>query len=287
MPPPDILTSHFLLQPCPLLASLQNTAKGEKVSFYRFPPKSEPVKRQQWLNALNLAEGHVQDHHRICSHHFPNGDASQLPSLNIGKKFASPKKLRTPRGERALMSAKRKSLFCNPRPTSRHRSFTSSPSPCSSNDVTAAPSEVEDEYSPFEATPHSTPIGEVLLSDYSVHELPGSEESMEQSVSGDGRQQQLNDRQTMVVNTALVARIESLEAENRSLRMKLATNKPRYFRLEDISNNDSLVRFYTGFYTYETLLTFYDFLGPSVNSLTYWRSKSTKTKRQMKLDPLK
>ena len=45
------------------------------------------------------------------------------------------------------------------------------------------------------------------------------------------------------------------------------------------------MRFYTGFYTYETLLTFYDFLGPSVNSLTYSGSKSTKTKRQM-LDPL-
>ena len=129
----------------------------------------------------------------------------------------------------------------------------------------------------------------ILLSDYSVHELPDSEEScMEQSLSGDdaSRQQQLNDRQTMVVNTALVARIESLEAENRSLHLKLVNNKPRYFRLQDISNNDSLVRFYTGFYTYETLLTFYDFLGPSVNSLTYWGSKSTKTKRQMKLDPL-
>ena len=145
------------------------------------------------------------------------------------------------------------------------------------------------EYSPFGAKPHSTPIGEVLLSDYSVHELPDSEEScMEQSLSGDdaSRQQQLNDRQTMVVNTALVARIESLEAENWSLHLKLVNNKPRYFRLQDISNNDSLVRFYTGFYTYETLLTFYDFLGPSVNSLTYWGSKSTKTKRQMKLDPL-
>lgn len=44
-----------------------------------------------------------------------------------------------------------------------------------------------------------------------VHELPDSEES----VSGDeaSRKQQLNDGQTMVVNTALVARIRSPEAE--------------------------------------------------------------------------
>ena len=164
----------------------KKTAKGEKVSFHRFPPKAEPVKRQQWLNALNLAEDEVQDHHRICSRHFPNGDASQLPSLSIGKRFASPRKIRTPRGERALISTKRKSLFYNPLPTRRHRSFTSTPSPCSSKDVTAASSEVEDfEYSPFGAKPHSTPIGEVLLSDYSVHELPDSEEScMEQKIKG-------------------------------------------------------------------------------------------------------
>lgn len=79
----------------------------------------------------------------------------------------------------------------------------------------------------------------------------------------------------MVVNTALVARIESLEAGNWALKLKLV--------LEDIAHNNSLVRFYTGFDSYETLLAFYDFLGPS---LTYWGSKSTKGKRWTKLDPL-
>ena len=41
--------------------------------------------------------------------------------------------------------------------------------------------------------------------------------------------------------TALVACIESLEAENRALELKLVSKKPRHFCLEDIAHNDSLV----------------------------------------------
>ena len=127
----------------------------------------------------------------------------------------------------------------------------------------------------------------MLFSDYNVHELPDlSEESCLESCtsSGDVSSQHLNDRQAMVVNTALVARIESLEKEKQAL--VVATKKCKYFSLDDIAHNDSLVRFYTGFHSYEVLLSFYEFLGPSVDNLTYWGSKSTKRKRRMKLDPL-
>ena len=66
--------------------------KGSNVSMHRIPPKSDSVNRQRWLMALNLTEGDVSEHHRICSRHFQNGDTTQIPSLNLGERFISPKK---------------------------------------------------------------------------------------------------------------------------------------------------------------------------------------------------
>lgn len=73
-----------------------------------------------------------------------------------------------------------------------------------------------------------------------------------------------------------------------SLQRKLSQKKPSHFRLENISCNNSLVSFYIGFQTYDLLLAFYEFLGPSVDELTNWGSDSNKSDkgRKMKLDPL-
>ena len=48
-----------------------------------------------------------------------------------------------------------------------------------------------------------------------------------------------------LVNTSLLARIEMLESENAQLKAQ-GSNK-RYFRIEDIQNDDKMVRFYTLF----------------------------------------
>ena len=55
-------------------------------------PKHSNV-RSQWLSALALTDDIIWDYHQVCSHHFPNGDVTQIPSLTIGERFASPKKL--------------------------------------------------------------------------------------------------------------------------------------------------------------------------------------------------
>ena len=61
-----------------------------------------------------------------------------------------------------------------------------------------------------------------------------------------------------------------------------------YFRLECIVHDHSLVRFYTGFGSYELLLAFFEFLGPFVDHLNYWGSKQRRgeKRRHMKLDPI-
>ncbi len=48
--------------------------------------------------------------------------------------------------------------------------------------------------------------------------------------------------------------------------------------------NDTLICFYTGFVSYMVLNAFFEFLGPVVNELTYWGSKSGGYQR-MKVNP--
>ena len=74
----------------------------------------------------------------------------------------------------------------------------------------------------------------------------------------------------LTVNVALCSRIATLEAENVRLKALLADRTPRAFRIESIANNDSLVKLYTGFPSYEILISFFEFLGSSVNCLEYW-----------------
>ena len=85
-----------------------------------------------------------------------------------------------------------------------------------------------------------------------------------------------------LVNAALLARIEYLEAQNTS-----RNECPPTFRIDQVKHNDRLVRFYTGFITYRIFLAFFNFLGPVVNNLQYWRSKegARVRNRKRKLDP--
>ena len=76
----------------------------------------------------------------------------------------------------------------------------------------------------------------------------------------------------VLVNKALLARIESLETENHLLKSNQA-KPPTKFCLEQIKNDDKLFTLYTGLGSYEIFLVFFKFLGPAVNELNYWGSK--------------
>ena len=86
------------------------------------------------------------------------------------------------------------------------------------------------------------------------------------------------DEGAIIVNTALLACIEALQAANKHLQDVIDKQGPKCFRLENIKHSDKLVLFYTEFQSYETLLAFYEFLRPSVDNLKYWGSKLVKAK---------
>ena len=115
-------------------------------------------------------------------------------------------------------------------------------------------------------------VGKQLLTDIDAHELP-NEVGLPQSSA-----------EVVVVNIALLARIEALEAENALLK-----SEPQkvHFRLKDIEHGDNLVRFSTGFVSYTVFIAF-EFLGPIVNHMNYWDPKRIcKRQRKRKLDPKK
>ena len=178
----------------------------------------------------------------------------------MGKRFASPIKKKLPRAKRA-----------------RHRESIKSLTDLisASTDVTnstIAEEESEDEQLNVQST-LTTVVGEQLYSDYQVYELP--------SHTGDGLSDSftsasgiLSDISSyidsastsllstgpsnteVVVNKALIARIESLEVENHLLKSKQA-KPPIKFCLDQIKDDDKLFNFYTGFGSYELFFSIF------------------------------
>ena len=127
-------------------------------------------------------------------------------------------------------------------------------------------------------------VGEALFSDYSVHELPQeSDDSIPSSSAEMSEAAPPSSDISVLVSAALVARVESIESGKCALASQLASQQPSKFCIEEISHSDSLIHFYTGFHTYALLLAFFEFLGPSVNSLQYLGGKSMYKKKHTKL----
>ena len=222
----------------------------------------EKTKKQRWLEALGLKDEDIGSHDRVCSRHFPEGDAkSHDPQLNLGKRFASPKKRWTGRAKRAKRREAARNLFSE---ESHSKTSTTDPSPGS----TSANDGGEVEKHPLMVAE----VGEQLETDYQLYEL-STDDSLSTStssavLSSPFSSVSVSDNSTRVlVDKALLSRIELLEAENKDLKSKLSKMSRKTFSVEDVAGNDDLVKLYTGFTTYSVFLAFYEFLGLSVMNL--------------------
>jgi hypothetical protein len=199
-----------------------------------------------------MDESALRPYSRACSRHFPAGDAKKDPEIHLGKRFASPVKKDHPRAKRAKSRESVKEL-------AELRMKSPAISPSSSGSTTPATPATSAQSTSHSAcsTPSTVP----------VREPPSDTE--------------------VLVNTALLARIEALEAENSHLKDRME-QRQQYFRLEQVKHDDKLIRFYTGFVSYAVFLSFFNFLGPAVNELHYRGEKERKGLRHRvrKLDPL-
>ena len=85
----------------------------------------------------------------------------------------------------------------------------------------------------------------------------------------------------------MASQLDLVRSENTHLKAELEFTKKTLFRIENITNNDSLISTYTGFSSYEILSAFFAFLGPSTGSLRYWGSTGKgERRRKTKLTPL-
>lgn len=257
-------------------------AKDPSVSMHHFP--MENTKKQRWLKALGLQDDEVGSHHRVCSRHFPEGDAkSHDPQLNLGKRFALPMKRWTGRAKRAKRREAARNLFSE---GSHSRTSATDDPPAGS--ISANDGEEVEKHPLMVAE-----AGEQLETDYQLHELP-TDDSLSTStssrvLSSPFSSVSVSDNTTRVlVDKALLSRIELLEAENKDLKSKLSKMSRKTFSVEDVAANDDLVKLYTGFTTYSIFVAFYEFLGPSVNELAYRgvSQRAQKRQRRRKLDSL-
>ena len=210
-----------------------NTRRKDKsISLHRLP--KDPARRRRWIVNLGLDEESLKDFHWVCSRHFPNANPKNDPQLTVGKRFASPVKQWMPRAKRVV---KRDEI--------RELSVLSSSSAHSGRSHSPTPTPVVPMLSPSpeKEEPMRTEIGEQLDCDYGVHELPGlaiGDELVKKIASTNNAE--------VVVNAALIARIDVLESEIRSLRDGVQKER-KGFRLDDIAGNDKLVKLYTNFPT--------------------------------------
>ena len=215
-----------------LVLSVETPVLVILASLHRFP--ASIGKRAVWLRVFQLDESDLKPYLRVCSRHFPDGDTKKEPEVNLGKRFTSPKKRDHPHAKRAKRRDSVKELA-----ELRLKSPTVSPSTSRSITPTVQISTCATESGC--STPATVPAAQ-----------PPSDTEV-------------------LVNTALLARVEALEAENSRLKRDLdkCEKKRQYFRLEQVKHDDKLIRFYTGFVSYAIFLSFFDFLGPVVNELRY------------------
>lgn len=119
-------------------------------------------------------------------------------------------------------------------------------------------------------------------------EVEGSDVSAVINTSTDSEMESASTQQVQVtVNAALASQIDLLSSENGLIKSELALTKQTLFRIENIAENTSLVSMYTGFSSYEILMAFFAFLGPSTKHLSYWGSTGKGERyRKTKLDTI-
>ena len=178
-----------------------------QLSFHRFP--TDPARRSLWVKVFELDPEAVKPHHRVCSRHFFNGDPKYGPQPHIGRRFASPIKKASDRSARAIgrQQVRRiQELQSTSSSTSygscSGNSSTSDSASASTSSLPQLPAVHGAESTTIEVEPMTVSVGEQLIDNYQVTELPD-----------DGCSTATSSSQQHLVETALLACIEFLEAQ--------------------------------------------------------------------------
>ena len=84
-------------------------SKDPNISFHCFP--SNDKRRLEWLKAFQIEASEVNPHWRVCSRHFPDGDANKSPNPTLGKKILVSNQERTKSQESESKKRKQTTQF--------------------------------------------------------------------------------------------------------------------------------------------------------------------------------
>jgi len=67
--------------------------------------------------------------------------------------------------------------------------------------------------------------------------------------------------------------INNLQKKVGTLQQELDEYKDREFKLDNFKDDDEAILFHTGFLSYETLVTFYEYFKDKLSKLQYWNKR--------------
>ncbi|KAL5499645.1 hypothetical protein EMCRGX_G011098 [Ephydatia muelleri] len=284
----------------------QSTRCNEPLlKFYRIPPDLN--KRALWLHVLHLSDHILKPHYRVCSKHFRDGDPKNGPELLLGKKFATPvkrndattrsilrqkKELQTLSASTSRMDPDSPHLSTLPQPSIIQPTVDAQPlQPSNTLDVNidepnlsmSSLSCATSEEPNLDALSPTPVVDELPSCSYTSMQLPLSSattvfvDSALQEIPAIIHRSSTADNEQYKLNSALIARVEILEAE----KLKNTISKAKLtLTVEDLKDDENLFSFYTGFKSYNIFLAFFEFLGPAVYKLHYWGSKTTQVRKK-------
>ena len=236
------LTTGRMPNVCVVPGCKNNSYKPEcqGMSFYTLP-LDNPDLISEWLIKMHLNKDSVNEHSRICSVHFIDGKKrgkNDIPKLFpwTTRRRKSPK----PRSLAQPVAPKKPHVtLAEKREIIAHDHCYTSFSPTRVREVPVG--------SQFLSIVSKACTSIKLYNDAAINTIPTAEKVEHHST-------------TTVTNASSQTILKSCVPP---------------FSIELIADDDKLVRFYTGFEDYHTLMICFNFLGPSVHRLQYWNGSGS------------
>ena len=253
---------------CVVKGCNNRSEKSSTVKFYSFPLKNKQL-LQRWIRVIPLKCENVNIHTRICSEHFVEGTKGRddVPSLfpnqlkQTGRKEIIKHTIATPRKwPKSITKVKHDHTYAaqclpsseeyaSPVPTSVISGSYLTVTNCM--DVMPRYSEVLDVAT---NTDNSTCNTSVSTEPVILHDVSTSTE------------------------TTLLPKDTFTQTED-SISREVGVEANFYFSIEQISDKNNLIQFYTGFADFKTFKIAFTFLGEAVHCLHYWGNSNTSSDR--------
>ena len=232
--------------------------------FFKFPQKN-PEKRV-WCNLIKRVDGldgfKVTASTVLCQEHFKDEDLKRNPQRWKLHHGAVPSlKLYNSDARTSKMSRKA------PKDRSHYYEFPQpQPSSSATSEVNDCSDSIQEDVSNYRNSSTQTSFSFVVAPVYF-----DDDSSDDENKSSNEQREYVN----------LQKKIDELYFQISNLNAELSVAKKAFFSLEKLQNDDSAVKFYTGFPNYSSLRSVYEYLEPKLQNISYWRgSKSHGTSKE-------